>query len=202
MATSFFRGHPTKTIDGKWCYADTGEIIADGDDESVPHNIRPCKKCGAVFGLHDPDPCLGMLPGVDFACCGHGIQDEAYIQYPTGLRLDDFTVTETDDRTICYQRTIFYYDGICVFEGRDILNRFYLGVVLDTDEDSDKYLVVEIDPATEVSEDLGNLRDVILNRPHEVWYLVWANDLNENLRLHGHRGEIPEEYLPEDESEK
>ena len=35
-----------------------------------------------------------MLPGVAFACCGHGVQSEAYVHFvDSPIRLDDFTVT-------------------------------------------------------------------------------------------------------------
>ncbi len=32
---------------------------------------RPCGKCGAFVFDGCPDPCLGHLPGVRAACCGH-----------------------------------------------------------------------------------------------------------------------------------
>ena len=34
----------------------------------------------------DPDPCLGMLPGVNFACCGHGT-DNGYIAFENGVTI-------------------------------------------------------------------------------------------------------------------
>lgn len=33
--------------------------------------IRACGYCGETCG-NGPDPCLGVLPGVISACCGHG----------------------------------------------------------------------------------------------------------------------------------
>jgi hypothetical protein len=36
---------------------------------------------GEIVG---PDPCLGKLPGVVAACCGHG-EDEGYIWFENGL---------------------------------------------------------------------------------------------------------------------
>lgn len=197
MTTSYFRGHPTIVIKGKWCYADTREVIADSEDEST-HNIRPCKKCGKTFKLNDPDPCWGILPGVEFACCGHGVQSEAYVHFSTGIRLNDFTVTELDDRTIQFTETVFYYDGVQVFKGEDINNRTYVGVMIESDKESDKYLVVETRPDTEISENLNNLRSIILNRPHKIWYLLRTSEINNDLKLKGQKGKIPEIYLPED----
>lgn len=34
--------------------------------------IRTCDYCGLPCG-DGPDPCLGELPGVISACCGHGV---------------------------------------------------------------------------------------------------------------------------------
>lgn len=42
---------------------------------------RDCASCGAeqppVYGI--PDPCLGFLPRVLHACCGHGYRPDAYV---------------------------------------------------------------------------------------------------------------------------
>jgi hypothetical protein len=43
-----------------------------------------CPKCQIVAeGAGHPDPCLGKLPGVRFACCGHG-KDYGYIVFENG----------------------------------------------------------------------------------------------------------------------
>lgn len=34
-----------------------------------------------------PDRCLGMLPGVREACCGHGRREAAYVTYDDGRHL-------------------------------------------------------------------------------------------------------------------
>jgi len=91
-ARSYWRGHPI-TWDGvKWVFDDTGEPVSRGGP-------RPCAKCGRVFegsAIGDPDPCLGILPGVDNACCGHGIPEMAYIRFTNGVCVEGFTrVTHT-----------------------------------------------------------------------------------------------------------
>lgn len=52
-------------------------------DASVP--IRPktrtCKACGLTVDPFEPDPCLGYLPGVVDACCGHGGERNAYVAF-------------------------------------------------------------------------------------------------------------------------
>lgn len=47
-------------------------------DDSTP---RSCSACGAALAgyCEEPDPCLGWLPGVDAACCGHGEPVAAYV---------------------------------------------------------------------------------------------------------------------------
>ena len=87
-ARSFFRGHPTILENGKWVYEDTGEIA----DFS---NIRPCKKCGKTFdgsNIGKADPCLGEFPGVDNACCGHGVREQSYIRFTSGVVVKGFEV--------------------------------------------------------------------------------------------------------------
>lgn len=44
---------------------------------------RECQACLAPqppsYGI--PDPCLGELPGVANACCGHGVEEGCYVQF-------------------------------------------------------------------------------------------------------------------------
>lgn len=70
--TSFLRGHPIFFAGGKWYYADTREQTAG--------NERPCGHCGKESTTEGHDGCLGTLHGVMNACCGHGVNDEAYLQ--------------------------------------------------------------------------------------------------------------------------
>lgn len=87
MTRSFFRGHPTVFIDGKWLYEDTMTQAGFNGE------VRPCKKCGKVFegsNIGDVDPCLGLLPGVDNACCGHGEKSQAYIRFTNGVTIRGF----------------------------------------------------------------------------------------------------------------
>lgn len=43
--------------------------------------IDVCKYCGMNRTREGHDGCLGTLIGVMNACCGHGIQGDAYIQF-------------------------------------------------------------------------------------------------------------------------
>ena len=90
---SEFRGHPIiwigDTETGYWVYEDTKERLpATGGD------TRPCMKCGSHFtlGEGEVDTCLGILPGVDNACCGHGNRELAYVRFTNGVVLKGFVV--------------------------------------------------------------------------------------------------------------
>lgn len=60
-----------------------------------------CQHCGVERpGVSDgpvsADPCLGVLPGVRFACCGHGVRANAYVRFENGVTLRGFTIDEGD----------------------------------------------------------------------------------------------------------
>lgn len=50
------------------------------DGQSID-TVRKCPKCGELS--IENDHCLGHLPGVLNACCGHGVKD-GYIQFENG----------------------------------------------------------------------------------------------------------------------
>lgn len=88
MKYSFWRGYEIVWKDDKWFFTDTMEPIPGyGGLE------RPCKKCGLMVKSQmydDSDPCLGDLPGVDNACCGHGIREQSYIRFTNGVVVKGF----------------------------------------------------------------------------------------------------------------
>lgn len=60
-----------------------------------------CPECGMKREVEcGPDPCIGLLPGVDFACCGHGGRrtqsGSGYIKFTNGtiIRFDKLTAIE------------------------------------------------------------------------------------------------------------
>jgi hypothetical protein len=77
---SSLRGHPNHydTDAECWRYSDTGEPTAE------TWRDRPCGVCGEPSTQEGHDPCLGTLPGVLNACCGHGAIREAYVQMANG----------------------------------------------------------------------------------------------------------------------
>ena len=80
----YFRGHPVVCLAGedRERYADDLTPTVDEEGKSVE---RPCVQCGRLAAPDGPDPCLGMLPGVRAACCGHGV-DEPYVLVHSPIR--------------------------------------------------------------------------------------------------------------------
>ncbi len=91
IVKSHERGHLiTYSEDGEhWIFEDTGEPVHE------TYIGRSCGNCGKHPTVEGHDACLGTLPGVMNACCGHGNVEEAYIQF-----LDGFSVSGEDAITI------------------------------------------------------------------------------------------------------
>jgi len=73
-----FRGYEIEQKDDVWYFVDTGEPVA------TTWQARPCGHCGLFNTAEGHDGCIGTLPDVMNACCGHGAIDEAYVQYNDG----------------------------------------------------------------------------------------------------------------------
>lgn len=73
-ARSNWRGNAIENLG--WVYSDTGKPVA-GDK-------RECGHCHRLPTAEDHDACLGELPGVMNACCGHGVSKDAYVQMNDG----------------------------------------------------------------------------------------------------------------------
>ena len=71
--------------------------------------MRTCGRClmPSLPGC-DYDPCLGLLPGVLNACCGHGRREESYIQFGNGLLVQGFAIREPDKHATCKTYTNVY----------------------------------------------------------------------------------------------
>lgn len=74
MITGYLHGHKIIFDGVDWKYFDTGI--------SIENEPRPCKRCGKTSKKYDS--CLGKLPGVKNACCGHGVE-KGYIQFDNGV---------------------------------------------------------------------------------------------------------------------
>lgn len=81
MVSSHARGHKIIHQGNAWVYADTGELVK---------TERPCKCCGKMPTPEGYDACLGEIPGVISACCGHGIEGgEAKMMFAKPGRIKD-----------------------------------------------------------------------------------------------------------------
>jgi hypothetical protein len=78
------RGHRiVRFADGRWRWAATGRFLIMGAHASDP----PCTLCHLPPTPEGHDPCLGTLPGVTSAFCGHGGVVEGYRIYADGTRV-------------------------------------------------------------------------------------------------------------------
>jgi hypothetical protein len=69
MVTAYSRGWLIKYENNQWVYT----------DDNTPINVeRPCKRCGRMPTKEGCDACLGYIPEVRSACCGHGVE-EGYV---------------------------------------------------------------------------------------------------------------------------
>lgn len=78
---SKLRGHNIEFVNNQWRYCDTKEKTIDNWQD------RPCGKCGKFYTKKGHDACLSTLPGIMNACCGHGENNEAYVQFLDGISI-------------------------------------------------------------------------------------------------------------------
>lgn len=88
MATSTFRGNSIEYVNDTWIYTDNKIPVSEDVN-------RSCGYCGKENTPEGHDGCLGTLPGIMNACCGHGEKKEPYIQF-----LDGACIRGKDARTI------------------------------------------------------------------------------------------------------
>jgi len=87
-AKSTWRGHEIEWFnDEVFIYSDTRQPVSENKD-------RRCGHCNKPNRPDDHDPCLGELPGVKNACCGHGVEGDSYIQFLDGRHIFGEDVTK------------------------------------------------------------------------------------------------------------
>jgi hypothetical protein len=95
MQTSKLRGNSIY-MDGQgvWRYEHDDVLVSDNID-------RKCGHCSKDSTEHGHDGCLGTLkPDVNNACCGHGVESDAYIQFTTGAELRGIHAAEAFESLI------------------------------------------------------------------------------------------------------
>ena len=95
--------------------------------------------------------------------------------------------------TIRPTEALVYYDGVEVFEGRDAIGGHYIGLIIDTDGDIDRYLVTGALPERlrQFRSGTLDLRTLLLEAPGDEWYTTLAKSAYGDplvLEPHNERG--------------
>ena len=105
-------------------------------------------------------------------------------------------------KTIRHTDTLVYYDGIQVFEGRDPTGERYIGVMIDSLDAADIYLVARVEPGQLIQFRSGSLdlKTLLLEGAQRGWYTTHTNDdLMLPLVLEAQDGPLAErDFLPDD----
>ena len=106
-----------------------------------------------------------------------------------------------DMTTIKHSRTLVYYDGVQVFAGRDSGGGNYVGAMIDTVGDADRYLVVATAAEALARLYAGDvdLRTLLLEASPGGWYTALVDDdFQLPVVLEPQSGSLLEmDYLPE-----
>ena len=105
-------------------------------------------------------------------------------------------------KTIRHTDTLVYYDGVQVFEGRDPIGGHYIGVMIDSQDDADIYLVTGTVPEHLRQFRLGtlDLKTLLLEGSRYGWYTTQTDDdLIQSLDLEVQEGSLERrDFLPDD----
>lgn len=90
---SHLKGYPIvfDNAQWKWLWEDTGVPIDDAP--------RVCRRCGRSPTAEGHDACLGTLPRVKKACCGHGVPGHSYVWFTNGTQVRNFDTVRSPDAT-------------------------------------------------------------------------------------------------------
>ena len=103
--------------------------------------------------------------------------------------------------TIKHNKTLVYYDGVQVFAGQDAGGDNYVGAMIDTVGDADRYLVVATDEESLTRLYAGDvdLRTMLLEASADGWYTALVDDdFQLPVFIEPQSGSLLEmDYLPE-----
>lgn len=106
-------------------------------------------------------------------------------------------------KKIRHTETLVYYDGAQVFEGRDLTGGCYIGVLIDSLDSADHYVVAGVSARRMNSFRAGalDLKTLLLEGSKDAWYLTQTcNDFTDPLALLEQSGSIADtDFLPEDD---
>ena len=105
-------------------------------------------------------------------------------------------------KKIRHNQTLVYHDGAQVFEGRDLTGGCYIGVLIDSFDSADQYVVAGVSPGRMNSFRAGSLdlKTLLIEGAKDAWYLTQTcDDFTEPLALQEQSGSIADtDFLPED----
>ena len=105
-------------------------------------------------------------------------------------------------KTIAYTETLVYYDGAQVFQGHDSIGMCYIGVLIDSLDSGDRYLVTEGSPDRMKKFRAGalDLRTLLLEEARRAWYITQTDDdFAQPLLLEAQNGALADtDFLPEE----
>ena len=80
-------------------------------------------------------------------------------------------------KKIYFKQTLFYHDGIQLFEALDVIGGHYICLLVDIGEEVDQYLVIGVSPEKIQDFLVGilDLRDLILKREIPEWFLATSD---------------------------
>ena len=102
--------------------------------------------------------------------------------------------------TIRHTTTLFEYDCPQLFVARDDDGGQYLALLVDREEEQNRYLVVQVNPESLSQFRAGalELRPLIAEASKDQWYLATTTNLDEPLAIELQRTPIEERFLPDE----
>lgn len=105
-------------------------------------------------------------------------------------------------KTILHTATLLYYDGVQIFEGRDLIGGHYIAALANDDNGVDTYAVVGTSPESLRRFRVGaiDLKSLMLEMPDGQWYIAQPEDGESvKIRLQPQTTSLAEsDFLPDD----
>ncbi len=106
-------------------------------------------------------------------------------------------------KKIRHTETLVYYDGAQIFEGRDLMGSCYVGVLIDSLDSTDHYVVAGVSARHMERFRAGalDLKTLLVEGSKDAWYLTQTrDDFTDPLALQEQSGSIADtDFLPEDD---
>lgn len=105
-------------------------------------------------------------------------------------------------KIIQHTETLVYYDGAQVFEARDPVGGYYIGVMVDSLDAADRYVVAGVSQKRLKKFRSGSLdlRTLLVEAAQGIWYLTETDDdFGKPLILEAQTGSLSEtDFLPDE----